>query len=160
VVIDRLEARPDLGNRLADSIETALKVGDGVLRVAPAQGEEFVLSSRHSCPKCGFALAELSPLLFSFNSPQGACPTCTGLGVVQEVDPDKLIADPERSLAAGAIVGVQEGRRSFRWRQIQTLAEAMGFSLRKPWRSLPEKVRQAVLYGTENELDFAFVGAR
>jgi excinuclease ABC subunit A len=160
VVIDRLEVRADLGNRLADSLETALKVGDGVVRVAPAHGEEFVLASRHSCPKCGFALAELSPRLFSFNSPQGACPTCTGLGVVQEVDPDKLIADPERSLAAGAIVGVQEGRRSFRWRQLQTLAEAMGFSLRKPWRSLPEKVRQAVLYGTESELDFAFVGER
>ncbi len=160
VVIDRLEARADLGNRLADSLETALKVGDGVVRVAPAHGEEFVLSSRHSCPKCGFALAELSPRLFSFNSPQGACQACTGLGVVQEVDPDKLIADPERSLAAGALIGVQEGRRSFRWRQIQVLAEAMRFSLTKPWRALPEKVRQAILFGTENELNFAFVGER
>ena len=160
VVIDRLEARPDLGNRLADSLETALKVGDGVVRVAPAHGEEYVLASRHSCPKCGFALAELSPRLFSFNSPQGACPTCTGLGVVQEVDPDKLIADPERSLAAGALVGVQEGRRSFRWRQLQVIAQAMRFSLTKPWRELPEKVRRAILYGTEDELNFAFVGER
>ena len=84
VVVDRLEVRADLGNRLADSLETALKVGEGVARVAPTHGEEFVVSSRHSCPNCGFALAELSPRLFSFNSPQGACPTCTGLGVVQE----------------------------------------------------------------------------
>ncbi|HUM18387.1 MAG TPA: excinuclease ABC subunit UvrA, partial [Candidatus Nitrosotalea sp.] len=160
VVIDRLEARSDLGNRLADSLETALKVGDGVVRVAPAQGEEFVLSSRHSCPRCGFALAELSPRLFSFNSSQGACQACTGLGVVQEVDPDKLIADPERSLAAGALLGVQEGRRSFRWRQLQVLAQAMRFSLTKPWRTLPEKVRNAILFGTENELNFAFVGER
>ncbi|HVN31550.1 MAG TPA: excinuclease ABC subunit UvrA [Thermoanaerobaculaceae bacterium] len=161
VVIDRLEVRPDLGNRLADSLETALKVGEGVVRIAPIGSDEFVLSSRHSCPNCGFALAELSPRLFSFNSPQGACPECTGLGVVQEVDPDKLIADPERSLAAGALVGVQEGRRSFRWRQLQTLAQAMRFSLNKPWRLLPEAARRAVLFGTgERELEFAFVGER
>jgi excinuclease ABC subunit A len=160
VVVDRLEVRDDLGNRLADSLETALKVGDGVVRIAPVAGEEFVLSSRHSCPRCGFALAELSPRLFSFNSPQGACPTCTGLGVVQEVDPDKLIADPDRSLAAGALVGVQEGRRSFRWRQLQVLARAMGFSLTKPWRGLPESARRAILFGTESELNFAFVGER
>ncbi|MFI5142972.1 MAG: excinuclease ABC subunit UvrA, partial [Thermoanaerobaculales bacterium] len=160
VVVDRLEVRSDLGNRLADSLETALKVGEGVVRIAPTHGEEFVLASRHSCPNCGFALAELSPRLFSFNSPQGACQTCTGLGVVQEVDPDKLIADPERSLAAGALVGIQEGRRSFRWRQLQVMSQAMGFSLTKPWRALPEKARQAILFGTENELNFAFVGER
>jgi excinuclease ABC subunit A len=161
VVIDRLQVRPDLGNRLADSLETALKVGEGVVRIAPAGGEEFVLSSRHSCPNCGFALAELSPRLFSFNSPQGACPECTGLGVVQEVDPEKLITDPERSLAAGAVAGVQEGRRSFRWRQLQTLARAMRFSLHKPWRTLPASARRAVLFGTgERELEFAFVGER
>jgi excinuclease ABC subunit A len=160
VVVDRLEVRDDLGNRLVDSLETALKVGEGVVRIAPADGEEFVLSSRHSCPNCGFALTELSPRLFSFNSPQGACPECTGLGVVQEVDPDKLLADPDRSLAAGALVGVQEGRRSFRWRQLQVLAEAMKFSLHKPWRTLPETARRAILFGTEDELDFAFVGER
>jgi len=161
VVIDRLVVRADLGNRLADSLETALKVGDGVVRVAPSAGGEFVLSSRHSCPNCGFALAELSPRLFSFNSPQGACPTCTGLGMVHEVDPEKLIADPDRSLAAGALAVLQESRRSFRWRQVQTLAEAMGFSLTKPWRLLSEAARRAILFGTgDRELQFKFVGAR
>jgi excinuclease ABC subunit A len=160
VVIDRLEVRADLGNRLVDSLETALKVGEGVVRVAPTGGPEFVLSSRFSCPSCGFALTEVSPRLFSFNSPQGACPECTGLGVVQEVDPERLIADPERSLAAGAVVGVQEGRRSFRWRQLLVLAQAMGFSLTKPWRLLPEAARRAILFGTDEELDFAFVGER
>ncbi|MFH1177692.1 MAG: excinuclease ABC subunit UvrA, partial [Acidobacteriota bacterium] len=161
VVIDRLEARPDLGNRLSDSLETALKVGEGVVRIAATGGEEFVLSSRHACPNCGFALSELTPRLFSFNSPQGACAACTGLGVVQEIDPDKLIADPERSLAAGAVAGIQEGRRSFRWRQLTTVAEAMGFSLHKPWRSLPEAARQVVLYGSgEQEMQFSFVGER
>ena len=160
VVVDRLEVRPDLGNRLVDSLETALKVGDGVVRIAPVGGEEFVLSTRHACPSCGFALAELSPRLFSFNSPQGACPSCTGLGVVQEIDPDKMVVDPGRSLAAGAVANVQESARSFRWRQLVTLGEAMGFSLHKPWKSLPESARRAVLYGTEHDIDFAFVGRR
>jgi len=161
VVVDRLAVREDLGNRLVASLETALKVGDGVVRIAPQEGEEFVLSSRHACPTCGFSLGEISPRLFSFNSPQGACPACTGLGVVQEVDPDKLVVDPERSLAAGAVMGIQEGRRSFRWRQLQTLAQAMGFSLTRPWSTLPEAARRAVLFGTgEQELQFSFVGER
>jgi excinuclease ABC subunit A len=114
VVADRLEVRDDLGNRLADSLETALKVGEGVVRIGPAQGDDFVLSSRHSCPRCGFALTEPSPRLFSFNSPQGACPACTGIGVVQEVDAEKLIVDPERTLAHGAIAAIQEGKSSSR----------------------------------------------
>ncbi len=160
VVVDRLEVREDFGNRLVDSLETALKVGDGMVRVAPRQGEEFLLSSRHACPSCGFTLPEMSPRLFSFNSPQGACPECTGLGLVQEIDPDKMVLDADRSIAAGALAGVQEGRSSFRFRQLQVLAEAMGFSLRRPWRTLPEAARRAVLFGTDGELHFAFVGER
>ncbi|MGC8915754.1 MAG: excinuclease ABC subunit UvrA [Thermoanaerobaculum sp.] len=160
VVVDRLEVRGDLAQRLADSLETALRVGDGLVRIAPKGGEEFVLSSRHACPECGFSLFELSPRLFSFNSPQGACPTCTGLGTVQEIDPAKLVVDPQRSLAAGAVAGIAESSRSFRWRQLQTLAKAIGFSLHAPWQSLPERVRRAVLYGTSQELRFEFVGDR
>lgn len=161
VVVDRLAARADVAGRLAESLETALKVGDGLVRIAPISGEEFLLSTRHSCPECGFSLPELSPRLFSFNSPQGACPECTGLGQVQEVDPDKLVADPQRSLAAGALVVVQERRRSWRWRQLETLSAAMGFSLHAPWRSLPEAAQMAVLWGTgDQELHFNFVGQR
>lgn len=160
VVVDRLEVRQDLAQRLADSLETALRVGDGLVRIAPKDREEFVLSSRHACPQCGFSLAELSPRLFSFNSPQGACPSCTGLGSVQEIDPAKLILDPQRSLAAGAVAGIAESGRSFRWRQLQTLAKAMGFSLHVPWYKLPEPVQRAILYGTTQELHFEFVGER
>ncbi|KDA53363.1 excinuclease ABC subunit A [Thermoanaerobaculum aquaticum] len=160
VVVDRLEVRQDLAQRLADSLETALRVGDGLVRIAPKDREEFVLSSRHACPQCGFSLAELSPRLFSFNSPQGACPSCTGLGSVQEIDPGKLILDPQRSLAAGAVAGIAESGRSFRWRQLQTLAKAMGFSLHVPWYKLPEPVQRAILYGTTQELHFEFVGER
>lgn len=160
VIVDRLEVRPDLASRLSDSLETTLRVGNGLVRVAPRDSEEFFLSSRHACPTCGFSLPELSPRLFSFNSPQGACPACTGLGTVQEVDAAKLVVDPERSLAAGAVAGIAESSRSFRWRQLQTLAKAMGFSLRTPWKQLPEKVRKAVLFGTTQELHFEFVGQR
>ncbi len=160
VVVDRLEVREDLAARLADSLETALRVGEGLVRVAPRGGEEFALSSRHACPSCGFSLPELSPRLFSFNSPQGACPACTGLGTVQEIDPAKLVLDPQRSLAAGALAGIAESARSFRWRQLQILAREVGFSLHTPWQALPKKVQQAVLFGTTHELNFEFVGER
>jgi len=161
VVVDRLEVRPDMAGRVVSSLETALKVGEGLVRIAPLEDEEFLLSSRHACPGCGFTLHELSPRLFSFNSPQGACTACTGLGQVQEVDPDKIVVDPSRSLAAGALAVVQESRRSWRWRQLETLAAAGGFSLRAPWRSLPEAAKTAILYGTgDQELQFNFVGER
>lgn len=160
VVVDRLEVRPDLESRLFDSLETALRVGDGLVRVVLRDGDEFLLSSHHACPTCGFSLPELSPRLFSFNSPQGACPACTGLGTVHEVDAAKVVVDPERSLAAGAVAGIAESSRSFRWRQLQTLAKAMGFSLQTPWKQLPEEARQAILFGTTQELHFEFVGQR
>lgn len=160
VVVDRLEVRPDLESRLSDSLETTLRVGDGLVRVALRDGDEFLLSSHHACPTCGFSLPELSPRLFSFNSPQGACPACTGLGTVHEVDAAKVVVDPERSLAAGAVAGIAESSRSFRWRQLQTLAKAMGFSLQTPWKQLPEEARQAILFGTTQELHFEFVGQR
>lgn len=160
VVVDRLEVRPDLESRLSDSLETALRVGDGLVRVVLRDGDEFLLSSHHACPTCGFSLPELSPRLFSFNSPQGACPACTGLGTVHEVDAAKVVVDPERSLAAGAVAGIAESSRSFRWRQLQTLAKAMGFSLQTPWKQLPEEARQAILFGTTQELHFEFVGQR
>lgn len=160
VVVDRLEVRPDLESRLFDSLETALRVGDGLVRVVLRDGDEFLLSSHHACPTCGFSLPELSPRLFSFNSPQGACPACTGLGTVHEVDAAKVVVDPERSLAAGAVAGIAESSRSFRWRQLQTLAKAMGFSLQTPWKQLPEEARRAILFGTTQELHFEFVGQR
>ena len=162
VVIDRLVVRADLRQPprgfARDRAQGRRRRGAG----GAERGREFVLSSQPlACPNCGFALAELSPRLFSFNSPHGACPTCTGLGMVHEIDPEKLIADPDRSLAAGALAVLQESRRSFRWRQVQTLAEAMAFSLTKPWRLLSEAARRAVLFGTgDRELQFKFVGAR
>ncbi len=160
VVVDRLSARADAGSRLADSLETALKVGEGVVLVAVVGGDEMVLSSRHACPRCGFALTEISPRLFSFNSPQGACPACSGLGFLREVDPDKLVVDPERSLAAGCLQTVGHGRTSWVGRQLVQLAEHLDFDLHAPWRTLPETVRRLVMYGTDTEMDWVWQGRK
>ncbi|NOZ78062.1 MAG: excinuclease ABC subunit UvrA [Acidobacteria bacterium] len=161
VVIDRLSVRDGIAGRLASSLETALKVGEGLVRIAPADGgEETVLSARHACPTCGFSLAEVSPRLFSFNSPQGACPTCSGLGFLREVDPEKLVTDPERSLASGCLAVLGPGSSSWRRQQLGQLAEQVGFDLHTPWRHLPEEVRRLIMYGSDGELDFVWQGRR
>ncbi|HQP45085.1 MAG TPA: excinuclease ABC subunit UvrA, partial [Thermoanaerobaculales bacterium] len=156
VVIDRLAVRAGLQSRLADSLETALKVGDGIARAAVAGGEELVLSARHACPQCGFSLAEVSPRLFSFNSPQGACPECSGLGSLREVDPEKLVLDPERSLATGCLATVGHVPGSWFRRQVEQLAEHIGFDFHAPWRRLPDDVRRLVMYGSEREIDWVW----
>jgi excinuclease ABC subunit A len=160
VVVDRLAVRSGLRSRLAGSLETALKVGDGIARAAVTGAEEIVLSARHACPGCGFSLAEVSPRLFSFNSPQGACPECSGLGSLREVDPEKLILDPERSLAAGCLATVGHVPGSWFRRQIEQLADHLGFDLHTPWRRLPEDVRQLIMYGSERELDWVWEGRK
>ena len=156
VVVDRLAVRADLGSRLAGSLETALRVGDGIVRAAVAGGDEIVLSARHACPGCGFSLSEVSPRLFSFNSPQGACPECSGLGSLREVDPEKLILDPERSLAAGCLATVGHVPGSWFRRQIEQLADHLGFDFHTPWRRLPDGVRQLIMYGSDSELDWVW----
>ena len=160
VVVDRLSVRPDLQGRLAASLETALRVGDGLARVALVGGDEIVLSSRHACPQCDFSLGEVSPRLFSFNAPQGACPECHGLGFTREVDPDRLVVDPERGIAAGALAIV--GRTSASWfrRRIEQLARGLGFDLHTPWRRLSEDVRRVVMYGTDDEFEFVWRGRK
>jgi len=159
-VVDRLRVRDGIASRLAASLETALELGEGLVRIALAEGDEWVLSSRHACPRCGFSLAEISPRLFSFNSPQGACPACSGLGFLREVDPEKLVVDPERSIAAGALAPVRPGSASWRRRQLEQLARALGFDLHTPWRRLPEAARRAVMFGTEEEIEFVWESAR
>ncbi len=158
--MDRLSVRDGVQARLADSLETALRVGEGLARAVVTGGEEIVLSSRHACPGCGFSLSEVSPRLFSFNSPQGACPECSGLGSLREVDPEKLVLDPERSLAAGCLATVGHGPSSWVGRQIRQLADHMGFDIHTPWRRLPEEVRRLVMYGSDGELDWVWEGRK
>jgi len=160
VVVDRLAVRDGIRSRLADSLETSLRVGEGIVRVAFTGGDELVLSSRHACPTCGFSLSEVSPRLFSFNSPQGACPECSGLGFLREVDPDRLVLDPDRSLSAGCLAVIGRGSASWFGRQLRQLADHAGFDLHAPWRTLPEAVRRLVMYGSDAELEFVWEGRK
>ncbi len=161
IVVDRLVIKPEIARRLADSIETALKVGNGLVVIAPQGLPEETLSQSYSCVGCGTSLAEVTPRLFSFNSPYGACPACSGLGTLRGVDPDKVIADPDRSINAGAIAPWPSGSKSWRMRMIDTLSRELGFSLETPWRELPEGVREVILDGSgDREMTFELAGKR
>jgi len=153
-VIDRFKPREDIKQRLAESFETALKLGDGMAAVHSLDkpdAEPLLFSSKYSCPVCDYSLPELEPRLFSFNSPVGACPTCDGLGVAQFFDPARVVVHPELSLAAGAVRG-WDRRNAYYFALIQSLAKHYRFSVDTPWQSLNEKVRDAILFGSGNEL--------
>jgi len=154
VVIDRFRPRDDIKQRLAESFETALRLGDGlaiVVDMDDAKAPEQLLSSRYSCPVCDYSLPELEPRLFSFNSPIGACPTCDGLGVTQVFDAARVVAHPELSLAGGAIRG-WDRRNAHYFQLLLSLAAHYKFDVDTPWRKLPADVQKAVLYGSGKEL--------
>ena len=159
-VIDRFRPREDLKQRLAESFETALKLGDGMAQVMSLDQPEsapLLFSSKYSCPICDYSLPELEPRLFSFNSPVGACPTCDGLGVAQFFDPARVVVHPELSLAAGAVRG-WDRRNAYYLQLIASLAKHYQFDTDAPWQSLPEKVQQAVLYGSgEDVITFTYL---
>jgi len=162
-VVDRLRVRPDLRARLAESIETALALGEGCARVAwidDPERPDLVFSARYACPVCGYSLAELEPRIFSFNSPAGACPACGGLGVESFFDPEKVVAHPELSLPGGAIHG-WDRRNAYYFQMLETLAAHYGFDLDQPFRALPAAVHQVILQGSGEEvLTFTFRGLR
>jgi excinuclease ABC subunit A len=161
IVVDRLVVKPEIGQRLASSIETALKVGGGLVVLAPKGLPEETLSQSYACIDCGTSLAEITPRLFSFNSPYGACPACSGLGTHMGVDPERVVADPERSIDAGAIAPWPGGSKSWRMRMVQTLARELDFSLKVPWQELPEEIRWVILYGSgEREMTFELRGRK
>ena len=158
-VIDRFRPREDIKQRLAESFETALRLGDGLALVAEMddpKAEAQLFSSRYSCPVCDYALPELEPRLFSFNAPMGACPTCDGLGVSQYFDPARVVTHPELSLAAGAVRG-WDRRNHYYFQLIASLARHYDFELDTPWKELPENVREVVLHGSGKEqIGFAY----
>ena len=161
IVIDRIVVKAGIEKRLADSIETALKVAEGLVVLAPEGAAEETLSQNYSCSDCGTSLTEITPRLFSFNSPYGACPTCSGLGTLMGVDPDKVVPDPERSILAGAVAPWPEGSKSWRLKMVDTLSKAMGFSLSTPWKKLPAEARRVILQGSgEEELSFNLSGKK
>lgn len=152
VVVDRLVIREDMGNRLADSIETSLGLSDGLLFAENADSEEqTVFSEKFACPVSGFTIAEIEPRLFSFNNPFGACPDCDGLGVRMLLDEDLIVPDPGKSIAQGAI---EPWSRSFARMYIQTLecvCDHYGISVHTPFGELTEKQRNIILYGSGRE---------
>ncbi|MFP4129747.1 MAG: excinuclease ABC subunit UvrA [Halorhodospira sp.] len=161
VVIDRFRVRADLSERLADSMETALRVGEGTVRAAwldEPEREPLAFSSQHACPACGHTVAPLEPRMFSFNNPEGACPTCDGLGTEAFFDPERVVSRPQLTPAEGAIRGWD--RRNLHYHAIlQGLAEHYGFSLDTPWEELDERTRRCILYGSgDEEITFRYPG--
>ncbi len=154
VVVDRFKVRPDVGLRLAESFETALRLADGIARVAfmdePGR-DELVFSAKFACPLCGYSLAELEPRLFSFNNPVGACPTCDGLGVRQFFDPARIVTHPHLTLAGGAVRG-WDRRNAWYFQLLQSLARHYQFDIETPFDELPEKIRKLILHGSGNEV--------
>ena len=150
-VVDRLViGQSGSQSRIADSVETALKLGAGVVLVSIVDGEELLFSEHFACVHCGISLGEIAPRTFSFNSPHGACPACTGLGVKFEIDPDLVIPNKELSIAQGAIRPWQW--QSWYYDQLESLARRYGFSLHAPVKGLSEHQLKLILYGEEGEL--------
>jgi excinuclease ABC subunit A len=162
-VVDRLKVRSDAGQRLAESFETALRLSDGVARVAfmdEPRREDLIFSDRFACKLCGYSLAELEPRLFSFNNPAGACSTCSGLGVQQFFDPARVIHHGHLSLAGGAIRG-WDRHNTYYFQLIQSLARHYKFDIEKPWSDLAAKHQKIVLYGSgEDKIDFRYIDAK
>ncbi len=151
IVVDRLRVREDQKQRLAESFEMALRHADGraiALEIDSARSHLF--SSRFACPVCGWSIPELEPRLFSFNNPAGACTRCTGLGSEQFFDPKRVVAFPDLSLASGAIKG-WDRRNQFYFQLLQSLARHYGFDVEAPFSSLPEAVREKILFGSGTE---------
>lgn len=158
VVVDRLIIKGGIKTRLADSIETALKVGDGIVNIL-RQGqkeEEFLFSEHLSCLNCGINIEELSPRMFSFNSPYGACPTCDGLGNRMEVDPDLLIPDKDKPLDRGGISAWGLGLEGWLMEQLRMVASNFGFPLSEGFNHLSDEEKRIVLYGTPSSIEFLY----
>ena len=153
VVVDRIVVRPDLGNRLADLLETALNLAEGLAVAENADnGERTVFSARFACPVSGFTIEEIEPRLFSFNAPQGACPACDGLGVKMFFDPEMVVPDDRLSLAEGAIAPWADLSGQYYMQTLESIAKHFKVKMSAPWRDLPKKLRDTILFGSGGEL--------
>ena len=152
VVVDRIIVRPDLGNRLADSVETGLRLADGLLIAENADtGEQTMFSEKFACPVSGFTIPEIEPRLFSFNSPHGACPVCDGLGARMYFDEDLVVPDREVSVAKGAIEPWSKNFSHYYMQALEAVVKFYGAKMSTPFSQLPEKVQKALLYGSGND---------
>jgi excinuclease ABC subunit A len=158
VVVDRIMIRPDLGARLADSLEQALELADGIAVFEYADEKEedgsarrITFSAKFACPVSGFTIPEIEPRLFSFNNPFGACPACDGLGHEMRIDPDMIVPDSSLSLKKGAIAPWAKSTSPYYGQTLEGLSRHFGFSMTKPWSELPQSAKDAILFGTGSE---------
>jgi excinuclease ABC subunit A len=163
VVVDRIVVKKDIGNRLPDSIETALNLADGLVIAEFADVKEkgeprrLLMSSKFACPVSGFTIPEIEPRLFSFNNPHGACPTCDGLGTQLYFDSDLIVPDESLSLRKGAIAPWSKTSSPYYLQTLEAIARHYKFSVNEPWEDLPKKFRDVVLYGSgEDEMKFIY----
>jgi len=154
IYVDRLVMEPDkIRTRLADSIETALRVADGIVKIELVDGgETLTFSEKFACPDCGVSYPEISPRLFSFNNPYGACPECDGLGTKMYFDPELIVPNPDLSIREGAIVPwAKRVSSALFYEMLRSLSRHYQFDLNTPWKKLPQKVKDLILYGSGNE---------
>ncbi|KQN60708.1 excinuclease ABC subunit UvrA [Rahnella sp. Larv3_ips] len=163
VVVDRFKVREDLQQRLAESFETALELSGGTAVVADMddpKAEEMLFSANFACPICGYSMSELEPRMFSFNNPAGACQTCDGLGVQQFFDPDRVVQNPELSLAGGAIRG-WDRRNFYYFQMLRSLGEHYDFDVEAPYNDLSSDVQHAILHGSgKTTIEFKYINDR
>ena len=157
VVVDRLIVKPTVQKRLTDSLETALKLAEGLV-VIDCEGNEELYSVNYACPDCGVSIEEIEPRMFSFNTVYGACPTCSGLGFKQFVDPDLICPDKTKTLREGAmkVTGWSLGSNSMALMELSALARAYGFSLDVPVKDLPQGVYEVLMYGSDERVDMEY----
>ena len=151
VVIDRLVVREGMESRLADSLETALKLGEGVAYVQIVDGELLMFSENFACVDCGISLPEITPRMFSFNNPYGACPVCMGLGSHMEFDEELVLPDPTLSVGGGVFAPLSKNLHSYAMCVMKAILENRGYSLETPWQEIDKKTQQVLLYGSGEE---------
>ncbi len=154
VYVDRLEVKASVRRRLTDSIETAARMSDGLVRIGVVGGDDITFTTRFACIEHGVALPELAPRMFSFNSPHGACPECDGLGEIMRFDPELIVPDASLSLRKGAIAPWSRGHRAFMQQALAAVAAANGIDLDTPWERLDEAARMVLLGGSESPVEF------
>ncbi len=157
IIIDRLVIKEGIEKRLADSLEIALKLSEGIVVISPADAAgrpasgDILYSEKLACIECGISYPEMTPRMFSFNNPHGACPECDGLGAKMDIDPDLVVPNKELSIREGAVKPWSKRTQVFYYQMLEALADHFGFSLTAPWRKLPKKGQDVILYGSKGE---------
>ncbi|WP_213973824.1 excinuclease ABC subunit UvrA, partial [Tepidanaerobacter acetatoxydans] len=156
IIIDRLIIKPGIESRLADSIEIALAQSEGLVIADIIGGQEILFSQNFACAECNISLEELTPRMFSFNSPYGACPVCSGLGINMEMDPELIIPDKEKSIADGAVEPWSSTPDGYYYQMLQAVLKHYGVSAETPVKELPESVVDTILFGSEDTIEFYY----